>query len=134
MIDVVVNAIPPLGVMTGGLIGFQVVLSYDPAKLSVTASDPAQLLTAAAGSSLFDVSDPIGDSDGAFTVAAVDIGASPAEAGAGVLVRLTLQVAQGVSGAVPLALTNVGLIDSWDVVYNILEVRNAQLVVGGSCP
>ena len=132
--DVIVNSIPPVGLSSGGLIAFQFTLNYDPAKLSVTGNDLSQLLAAAAGSNLLYVSDPIGDSDGAFFIAVVDLNTSSAEDGPGVLARMTLQVAQGASGTVPLTLSDIILIDLSGSQYSLTEVLNAQVVVGGPCP
>ncbi len=135
-LDVIVDAVPATALFSGGLIGFQFTLNYDPAELSVTADNVSPLLGAAAGSSLLDVSDPVGDADGAFYFAAVDLNTSPTatEDGPGVLARVTAQVAQGVSGTVPLTLSDTELIDLSGSTYSVTEIRNAQVVVGGPCP
>lgn len=132
--DVIVNSVPLVGLSSGGIIAFQFTLNYDPAELSVTGYDLSQLIAAEAGSNLLDLSDPIGDSDGAFLIAVADLNTSSPEDGPGVLARITLHVAPGVSGAVPLTLTDLILVDLSGSEYGVTEVRDAQLFVETPCP
>lgn len=65
----------PLGIPASSpMIAFTFPLLYDPGTFSVIANDTDFLLNAAEGSSIFEASDTLPDSDGKFTAAAVDTG------------------------------------------------------------
>ena len=130
-VDIVVQ---PLGVPPGNrLLGFQYDLIYDPSQVRIVAADNQQMLGAAAGSSVFDVSDTIPDVDGRLFVAAVDTGGgNPSEAGAGVLTRLVIEgIGNGIHS---LILADAMLVDSNNIVMTAANLDYASIVVGpGSC-
>ena len=133
-IDVVVASIQPQVGMSGGLKGFAFDLVYDPAKLTVTGVDNALFLVSSPGSSLLDLSDPVPDTTGNFTVIAIDVTGTPLENGSGVLSRITLHASPGASGLAHLGLENVGLVDAADNLYWIALTTEADAGIGQNCP
>jgi hypothetical protein len=133
VIDVTVDAVPPLSGGVGAMNGFQFTLSYDASKVKVTALNGNMLLTANAGSSGIPFSDSVPDTDGSLLVAVADFGASTTpEGGPGVLARITLQgLTQGSSA---LSLTGVEIADAVNNVYVIESVLGATVAVDTACP
>jgi len=120
----------PLGVPPGnGLRGFQYDLIFDPSQVRIVAADNQQMLAAAAGSSVLDVSDPIPDVDGRLTVAAADTGGgNSSEDGAGVLTRLAIEgIGNGIGS---LTLADATLVDSSGIVMTAANLDYASIVVG----
>jgi hypothetical protein len=86
------------------------------------------------GASVVDVSDYLPDSDGRYTVGALNLGPSGAT-GSGILARLTLSAVG--SGADSLSVGEVGggyLVDSSDNQIAVGTVTNGRVAVGQSCP
>jgi hypothetical protein len=133
-IDVVVDSIQPQVGMSGGLIGFAFDLVYDPAKLRVTGVDNALFLASVPGSSLIDLTDPVPDVTGNFTVVAIDVTETPLESGSGVLSRITLQTLPGTAGVAHLGLENTDLVDAANNGYWIALTTEADVAIGQNCP
>ena len=132
-IDIAADGVPLVGDAGGGIIAFQFVLHYDPAKVKVSASNHDMLLAANAGSSLVSLGDATPDADGSFLVAVTDFGLSTTpESGSGVLARITLEgVAPGVSS---LTLTDVAIADVSNARYGINSTPAAEVAVDAGCP
>ena len=137
-IDVVVRGVPPYdpGSGSGGLVGFQFDLLYDPTVVNVVAFDARMMLTADGEAMLFSISDPVPDNDGDFLAAALDFSTSY-ESGDGVLIRITLQAVG--NGTSLLDLNELGsgngvplILDSANP-YPLSEVGDGEVVVEGSC-
>ena len=117
------------------MIAFNFVLEYDSDYLSVVAVDSELMLAAAAGSSLFDVSDLAPDTDGSFLGSTADITQDAEESGSGVLARLTLGIdADTPPGGYPLILSvadaaHVGLVDA----FPPQSLNHGQLAVDVTC-
>lgn len=72
------------------LLGWSSEISYDPTVLRITAINVDMFQNADGQSRIFNASDPAPDSDGLYTVSAIDLAAPPHEdSGSGVLVRVT---------------------------------------------
>lgn len=79
------------------LLSFSAWLFYDEAMVNVVAVDVEQFLAAGEGSSVWNASHSVPDSDGLYLVGAADIGSNQ-DSGSGILARLTLQgVGAGIS-------------------------------------
>jgi hypothetical protein len=132
-VDVTLKDVPSLQ-------GFDVTLSYTPTILNVTGYDVLQMLNAASGSNVLNLSDPgMPDTDGYWRAGAFDIGTGH-ESGSGVLVRVTLQaVGTGVSD---IDMSMVSLIDATpepippldSLGYFAGPAFNGQIAVGVPCP
>ncbi len=70
---------------------YQLRIGYDSTVLKVTAVNAAFLLDSNPGSALFNLIDPLPDSDGILTMASTDIGVGAGENGSGVLARITFE-------------------------------------------
>src|SRR3989304_3324345 len=137
-IDVVVRGVPPYdpGSGSGGLVGFQFDLLYDPTVVNVVGFDARMMLTADGEAMLFSLSDPVPDNDGDFLAAALDFSTSY-ESGDGVLIRITLQAVG--NGTSLLDLNELGsgngvplILDSANP-YPLSEVGDGEVGVEGSC-
>ncbi len=83
------------------LLAWEIYFEYDPAILEVTQNNVRMFQEANPGSSVYDVSEVLPDSDGLYRLAAADTAdpASP-DSGSGVLARLTLRaIGPGISSA-----------------------------------
>lgn len=132
-IDVVVTGVLPYDAATGsgGVIGFQANLLYDPAVLNVVGANVNMMLGADPGSIILDVSDLLPDGDGDWLAAAADLGSGSQASGEGVLVRVTLQaVGNGVSS---LSLGGPIVVDGASAGYPLGSVLAGEVVVGGLC-
>jgi hypothetical protein len=83
------------------LLAWQIYVEYDPAIVEVTERDVRMFQGANPGSSVFDVSDSLPDSDGLYLMGGVDTADPPSpDSGSGVLARLTFAaIAPGISTA-----------------------------------
>ena len=114
---------------SGGLLGFQFILLYDPEVLQVTAVNP-QMLIAANGVTPVQLGDTPPDRDGRFQLGFSDFGTTKPEDGAGVLARITL-TAVG-NGQTTLNLNQPAVADAGNHSYP-LTIKNAAVAVGQSC-
>ncbi len=117
------------------MLGFTLVLNYDPDVFTVTAANGNFLLVADPDSSIFAIPDPLPDSDGAFGYNAADVSGTPGETGSGVLARITLNIKQPVTNGVHnLTLTNAAHIDALNDSYPPNVINNATVAISESCP
>jgi hypothetical protein len=119
------------------MIAFTFRLNYPPPYFTVTHADSSYLLAATPGSNVFDLSDVLPDSDGAWRSGAADISnlamVTP-ESGSGVLARLTLEVAANTpSGVYAMTLSEASHIDTFNDSRAPNLFRDAFLAVGASC-
>ena len=145
-IDVTAAGIPPYsnggtpgdpGDDTGGIIAYGYKLNYPEASLTVEAQDSTFLLTANNGSSTFNGSDPVPDTNGdnAFNSAALDVGSSTPEQGSGVLDRLMIATdPAATTGTHFMTLTEPLHIDGGEQVYLPDALNNGQIAVNTGCP
>jgi hypothetical protein len=119
------------------MIAFTFRLNYPPPYFTVTHADSSYLLAATPGSNVFDLSDVLPDSDGAWRSGAADISnlaMVPPESGSGVLARLTLEVAANTpSGIYAMTLSEASHIDTFNDSRAPNLFRDAFLAVGASC-
>ncbi|MFQ5472847.1 MAG: hypothetical protein ACE5FA_08190, partial [Dehalococcoidia bacterium] len=86
----------PVGIPESNpLIAFEFAIRYAAADLIIVNRDIDFLLSAAPGSDLFDLSDPIPDEDGRLYVGAIDLNVERLESGPGTLARLKTQTTDG---------------------------------------
>jgi len=105
------------------LLAWGVYFEYDPTIVKIVGRDVRMFQDANPGSSMFDVSDSLPDSDGLYLVSAVDTAdpASP-DSGSGVLARLTLTaIAPGISTAsfARRDLNDDGILDRGSLLRNV---------------
>ena len=122
----------------GGIIAYSYFFSYFPGALNVEGhlfdSPGVNLLARTAGSEMFDVSDPMPDSDGSFLGTVLDTSASVPEAGDGVLSRLTLASASSApAGNYALTLTENAHLEVQGYAYTPLITNNAIVAVNEAC-
>ena len=133
-VDILVPEVPEPGY--GGLAGN---VLYNPAVLHVVASDYNLLLAADTppAPNIFSLSDSGPDSDGDFRMDFLDLSSTDGETGPGVVARITFQAVG--AGSTLLDLTDlfgqgILLIAPTGVEYVLSAERDAEVVVGGSCP
>jgi len=132
-LDVTAEGIPA----SNPLVGFAFDLNYVFGAVSVDHADAAYMLVSEPGSEMFNISDPVPDSDGSWSSAVADFSdwvAVPPEYGAGVLVRLKVRVfAEASPGLYILFLTAADHIDAQNL-SNIPDVINyAYVAVNSGC-
>ncbi len=135
------------------LLAWEIYIGYDPKVLEVTELDVDMFLAGNAGSSVFDVSDPLPDDDGRVRVAAADISdpATP-DSGSGTLARITMRAlndGESQIGILREDITDDGRLDfgpflrevSGEVIGDTNgdtffdgPVQGATVAVGTSCP
>jgi hypothetical protein len=96
------------------MIGFQYVISYNEAALTVASYENVTLLAANPGAQLFDATTPVpdNDGDGRWAGAMADFSETPPESGTGVLQRITIRTDAGVPPGL-YALTFLTDPDTW---------------------
>ncbi len=137
-VDVVVQGVPPYdpGTGSGGIIGFQFNLLYDPSVLRVVGYDERMMLTAAGESVFVTFSDSAPDSDGDFLTAAADLGDTDFESGDGILTRITLEAVGVGTSVLQLTESLSGepmVFDADASLYPNGGVANGAVVVGDTC-
>jgi hypothetical protein len=130
-IDIVVDSIPEVVNQQGGILGFQFDLLYKKRALSVVSVDNAQILTANAGSSPLEFTEPLPDGDGRLVTIYVDLSETAPESGAGVLSRITLKKMSRASTAIEIV--NPIVVDASNNTYVFGEVRGARIVSREGC-
>ena len=140
-VDLVVDSVPA----DRGIIGFQIVIRYDPAILTLTAVNNEFLLAAKGTYEPFEgLSDPLPDSTGAYKILVADLASNPPtdniESGPGVLSRLTFTAkAAGVSTVAPSFNPNdpaddyPAIIDNQNTTIGIDTIGTASIAVGRDC-
>jgi hypothetical protein len=124
---------------TGGIGSYSYVLQYDEVNLTVQAQNQGFLVASNAGSSLFNASDTVPDTDGsnAFAGAVLDTGTGVPEGGSGVLERITIAIeAAAPAGLYTLVLdpNNSAHLDASGAAYPPLAINDATIAVGVTCP
>ena len=114
---------------SGGLLGFQFILFYDPKVVEVTAVNP-QMIIAANGVTPIQLGDRPPDKDGKFQLGLSDFGSTKPEDGAGVLARITLSAVG--NGQTTLNLNQPAIAAAGNQSYP-LTIKNAAVAVGQSC-
>jgi hypothetical protein len=134
-VDIILDQVP-----SPGMGGFGIDFVYSQSVLNVTAANASMLLnsTAPTGSILPFGVDALPDSDGDFRASYSDF-AGAADAGEGVLLRLTLLVVGTGHSALtistdPAALGNPQVNDQGGGVYVNDHVNNGDIYVGATCP
>jgi hypothetical protein len=118
---------------SGGMTGYSFNLDYDPAAMSVTAKT-IMMLSATAGSNLFDAGEPLPDTDGVYQAGAVDLSTTTPESGAGVLERITVDIAAGAAtGQYNLNLTSPAHLDGSGAAYIPDTTNIGAIAVGQVC-
>jgi hypothetical protein len=132
-VDVTILSIPAGNPM----IGFGYSMTYDPAVLSVTASDTSsKLLGSAPSSAAAYFGEELPDTDGGYDGAGLDISAntSSQESGSGVLERLTITVDPGAAtGGYALHLIEAAHVNPASLGFDSGLHASAQIAVGVSC-
>jgi len=135
------------------LLAWEIYFEYDPTIVKIVGRDVRMFQDANPGSSVFDVSDSLPDSDGLYLLSAVDTADPPSpDSGSGVLARLTLTAtAPGISAAsfARRDLNDDGILDRGSLLRNIDaeaigdsdgdtlfdgQSDNAQIAVDMPCP
>ncbi len=136
VVDVVVgpNGIPP----EHPAISAGVEITYNPHVLKITGIDIGFLLAASEGSSLFDASDSVPDSDGRLSVTMLEIGQNPdltvpAESGPGVIVRLEITPLRAGFSRLVFNPTQVGFGDPPGEFIGADQYVGAVVAVDNSC-
>lgn len=130
-IDIVVDSVPAEINQHGGILAFQFELRYKKRALAVESVDNAQMLTANAGSSPIEFTDPLPDRDGSLVTIYADLGEGEPESGAGVLSRITLRKLSRATASIEIA--NPIIVDASNDSYTFQEVRGAKIVTNASC-
>jgi hypothetical protein len=124
---------------SGGIIGWQYLIEYNEANLSVGSQDvTVSLLNSNAGSSMFDVSDLVPDVDGNNTwlSTALDTGTGIPEGGSGILSRLTINVEPTAATgqySLPLDLNNTATLDAPGAAFAPHSLAHGAIAVGQAC-
>jgi hypothetical protein len=130
--DVTVEGIPD----SRPMIGFTLGLEFE-AQLTLGSYEVRHLLASKLGSSILDPGPGISNPQRLY-ISAVDIGhPGTAEAGSGVLARITLLLdSEAAAGTYSFNLLpeSVAIVDTQNNGHTPLTLNNATLVVGGSCP
>jgi hypothetical protein len=132
VLDVTAEGIPA----SNPMIGFSFELSFPANVATVVSADPEFLLASAPGSSVFDVNDPVPDSDGTWNSAAADVGVGLGpDSGSGVLARVELLIDTDADtpNVWPLTLNFNAHIDPANAALIPDVTRSALLAVGTSC-
>ncbi len=134
-IDVTASVIPLSNPMTA----FSYNLNYDEANLSMQSQASLFLLSFNAGSSLFNASDPLPDSNNNnnFNSALLDSSASTPEMGSGVLDRLTISTDSGAAQgqyALTLPVADAVHLDQVSAAQYPDAINNASIAVNEGCP
>ncbi len=132
----------PLGTVdsndTGGITGVYYEFTFASGVASVSNApipNHSLLLTANAGSSIFDPSDPVPDANSPWIASPLDFGSGLPESGNGVITRLTVAIAAGApSGIYALSLGSAAYQEASNVFFEPSTVNNAEVRVGQSCP
>ena len=114
------------------LVGFEFEFVFDPALVKVVGLNVNLFLASPPGASIMDFSDGLPDSDGSYTVAAINFGPAPGATGSGLLARLTLSAVGAGEGA--LTLDAVGLVNSASEYIDVGAITNGRVAVAQSCP
>jgi hypothetical protein len=114
------------------LVGFEFEFVFDPALVKVVDLNVNLFLASPPGASIVDVSDGLPDSDGSYTVAAINLGPAPGATGSGLLARLTLSAVGAGEGA--LTLDAVGLVNSASDYIDVGAITNGRVAVDQPCP
>lgn len=127
--DVTIRDLP----QDDAMIAFQYVLTYDPVVTRVVNLDNQQMLASAAGSQVYDISDPLPDFDGSVYVAAVELAAGDVhEYGDGVLSRVTVEVTGPGIGL--LSLSDSAVVDGSNHTIPVNVSSDAIIAAGRACP
>ena len=116
------------------MIAFAFSIDYPAANLAVTARDGAYLLGVNPGSSPFDFSDDVPDSDGRYSGAVADLGTGDPESGSGILQRIAIATTSGAAaGEYALLLSGAAHIDSLNQPYAPDALNHASVAVNQAC-
>ena len=132
LVDIVARKVPAANTMTG----YRYKLNYSSAALTVLTQNPNFMLAANAGSSLFNLSEPLPDDDldNDWDASLLDTGPAGPESGSGVLDRLAIQVDAGAqSGLYPLTLTNNGHLGADSLLVTPDLTYAGSIAVGVPC-
>lgn len=134
-VDVVVDSVPAYTGTSGGLAGFGYDFTYNPGVVTVSAANPNFMLTNGGGAAIA-LGDSLPNSSGTYEPAYANL-TNQTNSGAGVLERLTLQVAG--SGVTTLSVKtdpnmvdNPTLVDTNSALYTGMNVLDATVRTDGS--
>lgn len=139
-VDVIIDAVPE----DSPMIGFQIVVTYDPEVLEATETDSEFLIASQdAYEPIEGLSDELPDSDGSLTIVVADIASdvdagTSIESGSGVLTRITfMAVAEGTSEVAvgfdpPDAYP--AIIDDENTILQVDNIGSALVAAGEECP
>jgi len=132
-IDVTIENVP-----SPGMTGFGLALLYEDSNLTVTAHNPGMILNSLSGSSNFDPGFDSLEGDDRSDLSGTDLsGGGSAEAGGGVLDRVSVAVDFGVTaGVYPISISPVdtGYIDPFNQVISAAATNDATIAIGTDCP
>lgn len=129
--DVIVDQVPDFTGSAGGISGFDFNLVYNPAVIKITASDIFVSIIATDLGAPFDLSDPLPDSDGEWTVTLFDLSSSVAEDGEGILIRVTAEVVGAGSTTLDVSTSDLGdiiIIDYAQDEYDVDTVLQGEII------